>query len=84
MAFNWAVTVGDVVRVILFVLFSCRPGRCCWPEAAGAKSHARLALLYVLLLAFGGVVLVLLLADASLSGLLPVSPWLMRWPVFSG
>ncbi|MBO1996892.1 hypothetical protein J4714_13665 [Staphylococcus epidermidis] len=29
-AFNWAVTVGDVVRVIL-LFTSCRPGLSCWP-----------------------------------------------------
>ena len=66
-AFNWAVTVGDVVRVVL--LFYLMPA---WAVLLAWKILGErptpMALLR-LLLAFGGVVLVLLPADASLSGL---------------
>ena len=66
-AFNWAVTVGDVVRVIL--LFYLMPA---WAVLLAWKLLGErptpMALLR-LLLAFSGVVLVLLPADASLSGL---------------
>ncbi len=66
-AFNWAVTVGDVVRVILlFYLMPAWAVLLAW-KLLGEKP-APMALLR-LLLAFGGVVLVLLPADASLSGL---------------
>ena len=66
-AFNWAVTVGDVVRVIL--LFYLMPA---WAVLLAWKilgERPTPAALLRLLLAFGGVVLVLLPADASLSGL---------------
>ena len=67
MAFNWAVTVGDVVRVILlFYLMPAWAVLLAW-RILGEKPTP-MALLR-LLLAFGGVVLVLLPADASLSGL---------------
>ena len=66
-AFNWAVTVGDVVRVIL--LFYLMPA---WAVLLAWKILGErptpMALLR-LLLAFGGVALVLLPADASLPGL---------------
>ena len=66
-AFNWAVTVGDVVRVILlFYLMPAWAVLLAW-KLLGEKPTP-MALLR-LLLAFGGVVLVLLPADASLSGL---------------
>lgn len=66
-AFNWAVTVGDVVRVIL--LFYLMPA---WAVLLAWKilgERPTPAALLRLLLAFGGVVLVLLPADASLTGL---------------
>lgn len=66
-AFNWAVTVGDVVRVIL--LFYLMPA---WAVLLAwrllGERPTPMALLR-LLLAFGGVVLVLLPRDASLLGL---------------
>lgn len=66
-AFNWAVTEGDVVRVVL--LFYLMPA---WAVLLAWKilgeQPTPLALLR-LLLAFAGVVLVLLPADASLLGL---------------
>ena len=66
-AFNWAVTVGDVVRVILlFYLMPAWAVLLAWKilgEKPTPMSFVRL------LLAFAGVVLVLLPADASLSGL---------------
>lgn len=66
-AFNWAVTVGDVVRVIL--LFYLMPA---WAVLLAWKlldeRPTPMALLR-LLLAFAGVVLVLMPADASLAGL---------------
>ena len=66
-AFNWAVTIGDVVRVILlFYLMPAWAVLLAW-KLLGEKPTP-MALLR-LLLAFGGVVLVLLPADASLSGL---------------
>jgi hypothetical protein len=46
--FNWAVTVGDVVRVVL-LFYLMPPGRCCWPGRC----------LLRLVLALAGVVLVL-------------------------
>ena len=67
-AFNWAVTVGDVVRVIL--LFYLMPA---WAVLLAWKILGERPTpwaLLRLLLAFGGVVLVLLPADASPSGLL--------------
>ena len=67
-AFNWAVTVGDVVRVIL--LFYLMPA---WAILLAwgilGERPTPMALLR-LLLAFGGVLLVLLPADASLAGLM--------------
>ena len=66
-AFNWAVTVGDVVRVILlFYLMPAWAVLLAW-KLLGEKPTP-MALLR-LLLAFVGVVLVLLPADASLAGL---------------
>ena len=66
-AFNWAVTVGDVVRVILlFYLMPAWAVLLAW-KLLGEKPTP-MALLR-LLLAFAGVVLVLLPADASLAGL---------------
>ncbi len=66
-AFNWAVTVGDVVRVILlFYLMPAWAVLLAW-KLLGEKPTP-LALLR-LLLAFVGVVLVLLPPDASLAGL---------------
>lgn len=66
-AFNWAVTVGDVVRVIL--LFYLMPA---WAILLAWKilgERPTPAALLRLLLAFGGVILVLMPADASLAGL---------------
>lgn len=66
-AFNWAVTVGDVVRVIL--LFYLMPA---WAVLLAWKllgERPTSTALLRLLLAFGGVILVLLPADASLTGL---------------
>ncbi len=67
-AFNWAVTIGDVVRVIL--LFYLMPA---WAVLLAWKilgERPTPAALLRLLLAFAGVVLVLLPADAPASGLL--------------
>lgn len=67
-AFNWAVTVGDVVRVVL--LFYLMPA---WSVLLAWKilgeRPTRLAVLR-LLMAFAGVVLVLLPPDASASQLM--------------
>jgi hypothetical protein len=38
--FNWAVTVGDVVRVVL-LFYLMPPGRCCWPGRCWVKSPRR-------------------------------------------
>ena len=66
-AFNWAVTIGDVVRVILlFYLMPAWAVLLAW-KLLGEKPTP-MALLR-LLLAFVGVVLVLLPADASLADL---------------
>ncbi len=67
-AFNWAVTIGDVVRVIL--LFYLMPA---WAVLLAWKilgERPTPAALLRLLLAFAGVVLVLLPADAPASRLL--------------
>ena len=67
-AFNWAVTVGDVVRVILlFYLMPAWAVLLAWRLLGEPPTPMALARL---VLAFGGVVLVLLPADASLSGLI--------------
>lgn len=66
-AFNWAVTVGDVVRVILlFYLMPAWAVLLAWRLLGERPSRAALLRLA---LAFGGVLLVLLPADASLSAL---------------
>lgn len=66
-AFNWAVTVGDVVRVILlFYLMPAWAILLAW--AILGERPTPMALLR-LVLAFGGVLLVLLPADASPAGL---------------
>lgn len=66
-AFNWAVTVGDVVRVILlFYLMPAWAVLLAWKILGERPTPLAIARL---LLAFGGVVLVLLPADASLAGL---------------
>lgn len=67
-AFNWAVTVGDVVRVILlFYLMPAWAILLAW--AILGERPTPMALLR-LVLAFGGVLLVLLPADASPAGLM--------------
>ncbi|RYF24405.1 MAG: DMT family transporter [Comamonadaceae bacterium] len=67
-AFNWAVTIGDVVRVILlFYLMPAWAVLLAW-KVLGERPTA--AALLRLLLAFCGVVLVLLPADAPASRLL--------------
>lgn len=67
-AFNWAVTIGDVVRVILlFYLMPAWAVLLAWKVLGERPSHAALLRL---LLAFTGVVLVLLPADAPASRLL--------------
>ncbi|MBY0411374.1 MAG: DMT family transporter [Burkholderiaceae bacterium] len=67
MAFNWAVTVGDVVRVVL--LFYLMPA---WSVLLAWKilgEHPTRMALLRLLMAFAGVVLVLLPPDAPASQL---------------
>ena len=67
-AFNWAVTVGDVVRVILlFYLMPAWAVLLAWKVLGEKPTPLSIA---HLLLAFAGVVLVLLPADASPLGLL--------------
>ncbi len=67
-AFNWAVTVGDVVRVILlFYLMPAWAVLLAWRILGERPTPMALARL---LLAFGGVLLVLLPADASPARLL--------------
>lgn len=67
-AFNWAVTVGDVVRVILlFYLMPAWAILLAWTILG--ERPTPMALLR-LVLAFGGVLLVLLPADASPAGLM--------------
>lgn len=68
MAFNWAVTVGDVVRVVLvFYLMPAWMVLLAWRILGERPTPAALARLA---LAFGGVALVLLPAGSSLGGLL--------------
>ncbi len=68
MAFNWAVTVGDVVRVVLvFYLMPAWLVLLAWRVLGERPTPTALMRL---LLAFGGVALVLLPADASVASLL--------------
>ena len=68
MAFNWAVTVGDVVRVVLvFYLMPAWLVLLAWRILGERPTPAALARLG---LAFGGVALVLVPAGASWGGLL--------------
>jgi uncharacterized membrane protein len=77
-AFNWAVTVGDVVRVVLlFYLMPAWSVLLAWKMLGERPTGMALVRL---LLAFAGIALVLVPADATWTGWRPASRAPTCWP----